>query len=152
MKLVLLTWFTVACFVSAAAQTATVRQKEYNVKKNIAIEGYDPVSYFKGKPLEGKSGFKITHQGVTYLFASQDNLNAFKQSPEKYEPEYGGWCAYAMGESGEKVKIDPETYKIMDGKLYLFYNFWLNNTLSEWDKAEKRLKESADKNWKKFVE
>lgn len=72
-------------------------------------------------------------------------------SPEKYEPEYGGWCAYAMGESGEKVKIDPETFKIVNGKLYLFYNFFFNNTLKDWNIDEKHLKLKADKNWKMLI-
>jgi hypothetical protein len=57
-----------------------------------------------------------------------------------------------MGESGEKVKIDPLTYKILNGRLYLFYNFWGNNTLQDWNKAEQRLKQAADQNWKKFVQ
>jgi hypothetical protein len=59
------------------------------------------------------------------------------------------WCAFAMGETGEKVKVDPETNKIVDGKLLLFYNFWGNHTLEDWNKNEKKLKESADRNWRK---
>jgi YHS domain-containing protein len=136
---------------SLFAQTDAVRQKNFNVKRNIAIEGYDPVSYFDTKPLEGKSNLAFSFRGVTYLFGTQANLNKFKTSPEKYEPAYGGWCAYAMGETGEKVKIDPETYKIVDGKLYLFYNFWTNNTLTDWNKNEKTLKTKGDQNWKKFI-
>ena len=79
------------------------------------------------------------------------NLNKFKTNPEKYEPAYGGWCAYAMGATGEKVKIDPETYKILDDKLYVFYNFWGNNTLTDWNKNEKQLMTKGDQNWKKFA-
>jgi hypothetical protein len=79
-------------------------------------------------------------------------LLKFKANPEKYKPAYGGWCAYAMGENGEKVKVDPETYKIVDGKLYLFYNFWTTNTLDDWNKNEKKLKEAADRNWSKIVQ
>jgi hypothetical protein len=89
---------------------------------------------------------------VIYQFATEANLNKFKGSPEKYEPAYGGWCAYAMGATGEKVKIDPETYKITDGRLFLFYNFWTNNTLKDWNKDEKGLREKADKQWSKTVE
>jgi YHS domain-containing protein len=135
----------------AFAQTDDARKKNFNIKKNVAIEGYDPVSYFDGKPIEGESKFSSAHKGVTYLFSTAGNLNKFKASPEKYEPAYGGWCAYAMGETGEKVKIDPETYKIIDGKLFLFYNFWTNNTLNDWNKNEKALKTKADLNWKKFL-
>jgi len=133
------------------AQADDVRKKNFNVKKNIAIEGYDPVSYFEGTPIEGESTISFTLKGITYLFHSANNLNKFKTSPEKYEPAYGGWCAFAMGETGERVKIDPETYKIVDGKLYLFYNFWGNNTLKDWNKNEKALKSKADQNWKKIL-
>ena len=133
------------------AQSDDVRKKNYNIKKSIAIDGYDPVSYFDNKPTEGKEELEFNYKGITYLFVNVANLNKFKATPEKYEPAYGGWCAYAMGESGEKVKIDPETYKILDGKLYLFYNFWGNNTLSDWNKNEKPLKLKSDQNWKKFI-
>ena len=109
------------------------------------------MSYFDGKPLDGKEEIKTEYKGVTYFFATTPNLNKFKASPEKYEPSYGGWCAYAMGESGEKVKVDPETFKILDGKLYLFYNSWGNNTLTDWNRNEKGLKPKADQNWKKFI-
>jgi YHS domain-containing protein len=136
---------------TAFAQSDDARKKNFNIKKNVAIEGYDPVSYFDGKPAEGDSKFNASFKGVTYLFSNASNANRFKGSPEKYEPAYGGWCAYAMGANGEKVKIDPETYKIADGKLYLFYNFWGNNTLKEWNKNEKTLKSNADQNWKKFI-
>ena len=134
------------------AQTDDARKKNFNVKKSIILEGYDAVSYFDNKPKEGKAAFQYTHKGIIYLFADQANLTRFKAAPEKYEPAYGGWCAYAMGETGEKVKIDPETYKIVEGKLYLFYNFWGNNTLTDWNKNEKPLKIKGDQNWKKFVQ
>ncbi|HYC86309.1 MAG TPA: YHS domain-containing (seleno)protein [Chryseosolibacter sp.] len=129
------------------AQLENVRRKHFNIKNDIALQGYDPVSYFAGKPVEGDETFKFTHKGVTYLFSGLTTLNKFKANPEKYEPAYGGWCAYAMGENGEKVKIDPETFKIIDGTLYLFYNFWGNNTLEDWNSNEKKLKQAADKNW-----
>lgn len=136
---------------SVHAQSDAIRTKQFNLKKGLAIEGYDPVSYFQGKPVEGNEKFTVTHHGVTYWFASQNNLNVFKANPAKYEPAYGGWCAYAMGATGEKVKIDPETYKILDGQLYLFYNFWGNNTLTDWNKEEKKLKLAADQNWNKIA-
>jgi YHS domain-containing protein len=72
--------------------------------------------------VKGSKEFAVYHQGVTYYFSSAENKALFKANPAKYEPEYGGWCAYAMGKNGEKVNIDPATFKIMNGKLYLFYN------------------------------
>jgi YHS domain-containing protein len=143
--------FILIGFIHAHGQSVDVRQKNYNLKKDIALEGYDAVSYFDNKPVEGSEKNKAVHKGITYLFATQANLAKFKTSPDKYEPAYGGWCAYAMGETGEKVKIDPETYKILEGKLYLFYHFWGNNTLETWNENEKALKSKGDQNWKKFV-
>ena len=87
------------------------------------------------------------YKGITYLFSSAANREVFKANPEKWEPQYGGWCAFAMGSSGEKVEVDPETYKITDHKLYLFYNSFFNNTLPKWNRDETNLKNRADKNW-----
>ena len=132
------------------AQEASQRQKTFNTKKNVAIEGYDPVSYFKEGPEEGNSSLQFTYEGIIYYFSHSENLALFKTNPKMYEPQYGGWCAYAMGETGEKVKIDPETYKIKDGKLYLFYNFWGINTLESWNENEDFLMKKANQNWLKI--
>lgn len=136
--------------ISDYGQLSGNRADLYNVKKGLALEGYDPVSFFDGKPTEGKSELKYVYKGITYQFSSNATLAKFKASPDKYEPAYGGWCAYAMGESGEKVKVDIETFKIAGGKLYLFYNFWGNNTLADWNKNETKLKTQADINWRKI--
>ena len=145
----------VICFVtisSALAQEGEFRQKEFNLDDDsLAIQGYDPVSYFMGAPQKGKKSIVYNYNGINYWFNNTDNLNLFKKQPEKFEPVYGGWCAYAMGETGEKVKIDPKTYKIIDGKLYLFYNFYFNNTLIDWNKAEHQLKTKAEANWYKII-
>lgn len=142
--------FVMVC-LGAAAQSDGVRLKEFNLDDKVALEGYDPVSFFAGKPVEGDDDIAYAYKGVTYLFSSAANLSKFKASPDSYEPAYGGWCAYAMGNTGEKVKIDPETYKIIGGRLFLFYNFWGNNTLESWNKSESALKQKADQNWRKIV-
>lgn len=121
-------------------------------ESKLALEGYDPVSYVKeNKARRGKPSIVAEHEGVRYLFSSTMNKNLFMQSPSAYEPQYGGWCAYAMGAKGEKVEVDPETFKILDGKLYLFYNRFFNNTLDTWNKSEEKLKSSADRNWSKLA-
>jgi YHS domain-containing protein len=147
----LLTLFFISWLTTCFGQSDTIRKKHYNTKKDIAVEGYDVVSYFDGEPKEGESEYSIVYKGITYFFASKSTFEKFKMDPVKYEPAYGGWCAYAMGETGEKVKVDAETFKIIDGKLYLFYNFWGNNTLGNWNKNEKALRSAGDKNWKKFI-
>ena len=133
------------------ASLITFQASEWNVNsKGIAIDGYDPVSYFQNKPQKGSPRLSYGYKGTTFFFSSEANLSLFRDNPGKYAPKYGGYCAYAMGNSGKKVSINPETYKITNGKLYLFYNNWGNNTLEPWKKNEDRLKDQADKNWGKI--
>jgi YHS domain-containing protein len=118
----------------------------------LAIGGYDPVAYFtSSKAIQGKNEIGTVYEGVAYRFATIQNRDAFKANPAKYEPQYGGWCAYAMGAKGEKVEVDPETFKLVNGKLYLFYNKYFNNTLKSWNENETQLKANADQRWAKFV-
>jgi len=125
--------------------------KHANEKKGVIIAGYDVVSYFNGTPQKGSDTYQYTHEGLTYWFVNSDNKETFVQNPDDYIPKYGGWCAYAMGASGDKVKIDPETYKIIDNKLYLFYNFGKDNTLTYWNSNEQNLKSNADKYWMEIL-
>jgi YHS domain-containing protein len=127
---------------------ADKRKKNYNVSSSgLALGGYDAVSYFSGTPKKGSKNLSYSTNGITYYFSSQANLDLFKKSPAIFEPAYGGWCAYAMGATGEKVEVDPETFKIVEGHLCLFYNAYFTNTLPKWNKDEKSLKPKADKNW-----
>lgn len=125
----------------------------YNVDDDgLWLEGYDPVAYFvDGEATEGQARYAFTHDGARFHFASQAHLELFKRAPQRYLPQYGGYCAYAMGANNEKVEVDPETFKLKDGKLFLFYNAYFNNTLTTWNKDELRLNTAADANWKKFV-
>lgn len=121
---------------------------DYNTNNGFIADGYDVVSYFDMKAVEGSEDFIATYQDVKYKFSSQDNLNTFLKNPKAYTPQYGGYCAYAVAENSKKVDIDPETYEIRDGKLYLFYNSWGNNTLKKWNKKNvKGLQKKADLNW-----
>lgn len=116
-------------------------------RKGLALEGYDPVSYFSGSPVLGSSENMVEIESAIYYFKSEENREKFKLNPQKYTPQYGGWCAYAMGLGPQKVKINPVSYKILEGKLYLFYDFKGNNTLLPWNKDEASLKNAADLNW-----
>lgn len=136
-----------AGFSQAQVATDAQRAKHYHYQGKVAIEGYDPVSYFSGKPLKGNSGITLAYKGITYRFATAENRTKFKANPAAYEPQYGGWCAYAMANDGSKVDIDPQTYEIREGKLYLFYNGWLGNTFTDWKKDPNGLKNKADKAW-----
>lgn len=133
----------------AYTQTSINKTKHANTEKNIAIDGYDPVAYFtQNKAIKGNKKFAVSIDGIIYYCSSQINKDLLVKTPTKYEPQYGGWCAYAMGAKGTKVEIDPETFKIKDGKLYLFYNKTFTNTLPLWNKDEVNLKTKADENWK----
>lgn len=133
-------------------ESSSIRKKQFNLEYNLALKGYDPVAYFKQKKaVKGSDKHVASYQGVKYHFSSEANKKTFEADPSKYEPQYGGWCAYAMGDSGKKVEVDPETFKIVDGKLYLFYNAYFNNTLNSWNKDEKNLKSKAYKNWAKYI-
>lgn len=117
-------------------------------RKSLALDGYDPVSYFLGSgPQPGSEDLTVTHEGILYYFTNSANKQTFEANPNKYVPEYGGWCAYAMGETGEKVKVDPTTFKIVNGRNNLFYNFRGYNTLDDWNKNEALLIPKAKSNW-----
>lgn len=129
----------------------TYPKSHYNLKSNLAIQGYDPVAYFtENEAQEGSAKISSTYKGVVYHFASEKNKALFIANSAKYEPQYGGYCAYAIA-SGDKVKIDPETFKIQDGRLLLFYNFRSINTLTEWDKDESTFLRDADSEWLKII-
>lgn len=134
--------------VFAISESPGQQPSQHNLQDGLALQGYDPVGYFLSrKAIKGRQEISSRHEGATYYFASESNKNTFLKNPAMYAPQYGGWCAYAMGATGEKVDIDPETFKVVDGKLYLFYNRFFNNTLPKWNKEESALKTKADRNW-----
>ncbi|RMB58525.1 hypothetical protein EAX61_09475 [Dokdonia sinensis] len=126
------------------------QQTDYNLKKGYAAEGYDVTEYFNNKAVEGHKDFTHAYDGVKFKFANQANLDKFKANPTQFLPQYGGYCAYAVADKGKKVGVDPETFEIRDGKLYLFYNSWGNNTLENWtEEGPEKLKAQADAAWAK---
>ncbi len=124
---------------------------QWNSQKGFVAQGYDVVSYFDNKAQKGKDEFIAEHGIARFRFASMQNMEKFVADPEKYIPQYGGFCAYAMGKSGEKVKINPKSFEIREGKLYLFYKKPFANTLKKWLEEEPdKLKKQADSNWEKI--
>jgi YHS domain-containing protein len=92
----------------------------YVTTSGVAIEGYDPVAYFKaGGPTKGDSGIALDWGGATWYFATAENKEAFAQSPSTYAPQFGGFCAFAVSK-GFTADPAPEAWHIQDGKLYLF--------------------------------
>jgi len=128
--------------------SASIFAQKYNVKKGVIATGYDVVAYFSNKAIKGNKKNTAHYDGVSFRFSSPKNLELFKKSPLKYIPQYGGFCAYAIGKTSKKVPINPKTFEIRDGKLYLFYNSWGTNTLELWQQeGAQKLQEKANKNW-----
>ena len=134
------------------------RTKHFRLNSDrVAIDGYDPVSYFAGGPQKGKSKLAWEYNDVIYYFASAENLKTFKANPEKYEPVWGGWCGHAMALRGEKVEINPTCYKIVNGRNVLFFKSFYANALTNWEKEIKKTPENTlmnqgDDFWKKTLE
>ena len=124
-------------------------------KNKIANGGYDMVAYFTDNAaVKGNSTYMTEYKGAKYQFASAGHLNLFKENPDQYLPVCDGYCAWGVAEKGRKVPVNPQTYKIVDGRLYLFFNGDFNgspfNTLEEWNKNEKQLLTELPVKWAKL--
>jgi len=110
----------------------------------VALRGYDPVAYFElGKPTPGLMPLRHEFRGSVFLFASEANQKKFAADPEKYAPQYGGFCALGTA-NGYKVKTEPDAFKVVDGKLYLNYN---RKVLDMWTQDQAGYISRANKNW-----
>lgn len=111
---------------------------------NVAIKGYDPVAYFTdGRPVKGSKDHELEWNGATWRFASTDHLEAFEAEPERYAPQYGGYCAWAVSQ-GYTANIDPQAWRIVDGRLYLNYS---KEVQRKWESDIPGHIEAADTNW-----
>jgi YHS domain-containing protein len=114
------------------------------IQSGKAIRGYDPVAFFtENKPVKGEDKFVYKWNNADWYFSSQKNLDLFKASPEKYAPQYGGYCAFGLS-NGYKAPTDADAWTIENGKLYLNYN---TDVREMWKKEKKDRIEKADKNW-----
>ncbi len=112
----------------------------------VALKGYDPVAYFTGgEPVKGSEEFQTTWSGAIWRFSSAANRELFSQDPEKYAPQYGGYCAYAVSK-GHTAGVSPKAWKVVDGKLYLNHRF----AKGKFDKDVKGAIARADENWPKI--
>jgi YHS domain-containing protein len=108
--------------VLAAASINTLEGGLLGGRGDTAILGYDTVAYFTdGKAVKGKDSFVAEWMGAKWKFASKDHLDRFKAKPQEYAPQYGGYCAFGVAQ-GYLVKIEPEQFTILDGKLYLNFD------------------------------
>ena len=112
--------------------------------RGVAIKGYDPVAYFtQSKPVKGSAAFTYQWMNSTWWFASAQDRDEFARTPEKYVPQYGGYCAYGVSQ-GHTAPIDPEAWTIVEGKLYLNYSKGVKKT---WSEAIPKHIDEANRNW-----
>jgi len=129
-----------------AAQTKALLNLE---KSGLAIQGYDPVAFFTdGKPIKGKPEFSAHHDGALYYFASKDHRDLFNADPAKYEPAFGGYCAYGVSRN-KLVEIDVDAFQIVNGRLLLQYS---KGVRDDFNKDTKGNLIKADGNWPALVE
>jgi hypothetical protein len=146
--LLLLGLFAVATFLAnhnvVRAQQSAKPQVFTEFRSKLALDGYDPVAYFKsGKATKGSPDQAVTWNGATWNFASAENKAAFETSPQDYAPQFGGYCAWAVSQ-GYTAKGDPNNWRIVGGKLYVNYNASVQRN---WEKDMPGHITKGEKNW-----
>ena len=140
-----------ATLFAAAGQARAQTPRPVNTlgsAEGLAIRGYDPVAYFReGGPRQGKPEFSVRHGGATWRFASAEHKALFEADPERYLPAYGGFCAYGTSR-GYLVKIEPEAWSIVDGRLYLNYDLGVRET---WARDTAKYLDRSEKNWPRLT-
>ena len=133
-----------ACWMIVAGASSQAGEIYTSLFSDKAVSGYDAVSFFsEGGPVKGSKDHSFVHKGSTWLFSSQANLEAFKAAPEKYEPQYGGHCAWAAAQN-YTAPGDPAYWKIIDGKLYLNYSA---DVQKDWEQDIPGFIGKANLNW-----
>jgi YHS domain-containing protein len=132
--------------IFALFTTACKQEPSVFIEDGKAIRGYDPVAFFtESKPIKGAENLFYRWKDATWLFSTEANKNAFVANPEKYAPQYGGYCAYGCSQ-GHRAPTDVNTFTILDDKLYLNYN---QDVKTMWLKEQKNFIREADAYWKK---
>lgn len=144
LRLILITLLLTAALPVLAANWNVDQGGTFTRGTGAMIKGYDPVAYFtEGKPVKGSAEYAHEYDGHTFWFASEEHRRLFVADPEKYAPQYGGYCAWAVAQ-GELADIDPNAWAIHDGRLYLNYNA---NIQSRWEADIPGHIVRADANW-----
>ncbi len=143
--------FLFFCFLAHGLLALSQRPEqilEFNVSEDLVmLKGFSPISYFEGKAEQGNPNFMASHEGVTYYFTSEEQLQTFQQTPEKYLPTFGGYCAYGVA-NGKHLDVDPENFKIYEGRLLLFLKTEAMDAREAWESGnEKRQWNDAKAMW-----
>lgn len=132
----------------AAPPVNTLKNSFFSTQTDTAINGYDSVAYFtQNAPVKGQDAFALEWKGAKWKFSSAANLELFKSNPEKYAPQYGGYCAYGVAKD-DLVKVDPDQFTIFEGKLYLNYDA---SVQKDWNKDRAGFIKQADAKFPKLL-
>lgn len=132
------------------SQALWSQKSNYYTTNGYVADGYDVVSYFFDTLVMGKPEYTVVYDGVKFKFSTKENLSVFKSKPQKYIPKYGGYCAYAIGKTGEKVNIDPKSFRIYKDQLFLFYKTKKFDALQDWLKDEHHLFQEAEETGRNY--
>jgi YHS domain-containing protein len=136
-----------AIFLAACAGAAEGVKKVNTTDENVAIRGFDTVAFFTAEQaVEGNPQFSFVWNGAKWYFSSPENMEKFKAAPERYAPQFGGYCAWAVSK-GYTADGDPHVWKIVDGRLYLNYN---QQVKEKWEAEQPKLIEDGKRNWEEF--
>ncbi|MBC8034723.1 MAG: YHS domain protein [Chitinophagaceae bacterium] len=140
--------FILFLFLTTASFSIIAQKPPVYSTENGAINGYDPVAYFKESlPVQGKDGFQTEWKNARWKFASKANLDTFIANPDRFVPQYGGYCAYGAS-NNYKAPTSADAWAIVEGKLYLNYN---KNVQKEWIKTSGKRIRDADLYWPDLV-
>ena len=146
MKKLYLALLTLILALPLVAETKPLHNLD---KSGVAIQGYDPVAFFTdSKPVKGRAEFLARHDGAIYYFASKEHRDLFKADPIKYEPVFGGYCAFGVSRN-KLVEIDVDAFQIMDGRLLLQYS---KGVRGNFNKDPKGNLAKANANWPTLAE
>jgi YHS domain-containing protein len=141
-------FLTIATIFISTISIVHAQKSPVYAPHGVALDGYDAVAFFnQAKPVKGSESFSYSWQGAKWLFADKNDLEKFKESPVKYAPQYGGYCAYGVSQ-GHKAPIEADTWTILDNKLYFNYDAKVKAT---WMKNQSVYIDQANSKWPAIV-
>ena len=140
--------FATLLLLTTLSASTYAQKSEIFTNKGIAVKGYDVVAYFEeSKPVKGSKEHQLKWKDAIWYFSSAENLAKFKEEPQRFAPQYGGYCAYAVA-NGSTAPIDPDAWSIVDNKLYLNFN---KSIQKKWEANTTQHINQADQNWPKVL-
>lgn len=141
--------FFILLLLTAMSTVVSAKELQNLDRNGVAIQGYDPVAFFTdNRPVEGNARFQSEYRGAKYYFASSEHKAAFDREPAKYEPQFGGYCAYGASQ-GHKAAVKIEAWQIVNGRLLMQYDLGVKD---DFNKDQQNNLSKADRNWPGLVE